>query len=778
MSKYILLALILLSLVSCGGDTSGQKPSAYKEGEIIVKFKSGADPTQRYVAHKAAGAKSVKTLGDQRFERVKLPHGVTVAEAIKTYTTNPEVEYAEPNYIVKAYRLPNDARFNDLWGLHNTGQNVNGTTGTAGADIDATDAWDISAGSPSVIVAVLDTGVDYNHPDLKDNIWRNSGETSCTDGIDNDKNGYIDDCIGWNFLESNNDPADDNGHGSHIAGIIGAVGNNALGVAGVSWSVKIMSLKVLDNNGEGDIATIIEAISYAAAKNAGIINMSFGSTGFSQSLYDTIGKYPNMLFVAAAGNEGANNDQPSVADYPASFGLPNIISVAATDQNDNFTSFSNYGVKSVDVAAPGTDILSTIPSFTAGITYSGTYKVVYFSFGFEGIDGALLRADVMRRVLEFNGVSPGDGILLVDDDGGDTYETYYKQALEYLGYSYDYYMVPVNDDGPDATKLRQYKLVIWFTGNEYSPNSQTPTNVTPNDQANIQSFLDNGGRLFISGQDIGYDIGSTSFYKNYLHARFITDDANGSFYTGLNDFDGLSLDLSSTYGDGARNQRSIDAVKPVDGSTAFYIPYSAAYQFFDGTSMCTAMVSGVAALVSSYYSDFTTSQIKGTILLSVDGLPSLQGRILSGGRVNVYKALSSLIAPTDLTAALSGKQVVLAWTDNSSGETGFSIERKEAGGKYIQIASVPSNQTNYTDDAVKAGKAYSYRVKAFNAVAGSSYTNEASQKIPGVSFSGGGGCSSGKTQNVQTALADMSVLFMPLMVVFIIKRSGKDLKKP
>lgn len=140
--------------------------------------------------------------------------------------------------------------------------------------------------------------------------------------------------------------------------------------------------------------------------------------------------------------------------------------------------------------------------------------------------------------------------------------------------------------------------------------------------------------------------------------------------------------------------------------------------------------------------------------------------------------MASLIAPTDLTATLSGKQVVLAWTDNSSGETGFSIERKGSVGKYVQIASVSSNQTNYTDDAVKAGKTYSYRVKAFNAAASSSYTNEVSQKIPGASGSGSGGCSSGKTQNVQTALADTTVLFMPLMVVFIIKRSGKDLKIP
>ena len=236
------------------------------------------------------------------------------------------------------------------------------SAGKAGADINAPEAWDILQGS-SVIVAVIDSGIDSNHPDIAANL-----------------------IAGYDFVENDNIPNDLNGHGTHVAGIIGAVGNNATGITGVSWSVKIMPLKVLDQNGEGAYCYIIEAIDYAVQHNARIINMSFSGPDFSQSLYDSIASYPNVLFVAAAGNEITNNDlTPS---YPANFDLANIISVAATDQTDNLAYFSNYGLTSVDVAAPGANILSTIPSFITGVTYSGTYRMVYLAFGFESINGA------------------------------------------------------------------------------------------------------------------------------------------------------------------------------------------------------------------------------------------------------------------------------------------------------------------------------------------------------------------------------------------------------
>jgi len=764
MRRCIVLVLFMLSFISCGGDVPQKKASsAYKEGEIIVKFKSGNYDIQSYNTHNIMGAKLIKKIGIKGLERVKLPPGFSVPDAIQAYKAHPDVEYAEPNYIVRASAIiPNDARFGEQWGLHNTGQDINGSAGKAGADINAPEAWDILQVT-SVIVAVIDSGIDSNHPDIASNL-----------------------IAGYDFVENDNIPNDLNGHGTHVAGIIGAVGNNAIGITGVSWSVKIMPLKVLDQNGEGTIADIIEAADYAVRNNARVINMSFSGQDFSLSLYNSIASYPNVLFIAAAGNGGEDNlgdsnDNPLYSEYPASFDLPNIISVAASDQADNLTYFSNYGLTSVDVAAPGANILSTIPSFTTGVTYSGTYRLVYLAFGFEGINGAVTRNDLMQKVMQFEGITQGDKILLIDDDGGDFYETYYAQALQTLGFAFDIQTVPLNSDGPDISKLNQYKLIIWFTGRQFG---NTLTSV---DQLNLQTYLNNAGRLFITGQDIGYDIvtvqglgGQGSFYQNYLHALYVTDDALGNVYTGQNTFSNLSVDISLGAGDGAQYTRFVDAITPLGSQVAFYIHYNDAYQFLDGTSMATPVVSGIAALAGSFNSSLTAEQIKGTILGSVDVLPSLQGRILTGGRVNAYKALTSInsiIPPSNLSAQLQGTDIILAWTDNSTGESGFKIERKESGGQFTEIASVNANQTGYPDSGVTAGKKYSYRVRSFNTFTYSAYSNEPpSVNIPGGNGGGGGGgggCSIGTVHNVQTATVDTLVLFMPLLVIAVLRRYKK-----
>ncbi len=751
MFRYAFLVLIILSLLSCGGDIPGRNPpSVYKEGEIIVKFKTGVQEDKKYSVHYALGSKRIRTLGQEGLERIRIPEGISVEEAVDLYRANPAVEYAEPNFIVRASVLPNDARFNELWDFHNTGQMVNGTTGTFDADIDSPEAWDIIKDSSSVIVAVIDTGVDSNHPDLSDNL-----------------------VAGYDFVNNDNDPDDLNGHGTHVAGIIGAVGNNVKGVTGVNWHAKIMPLKVLDQNGEGTVADVIEAIAYAVTNNARIINLSLSGPDYSQSFYNTIALYTNVLFVIAAGNGGSdgfgdNNDLTPA--YPASFDLPHILSVAATDQNDNLTVFSNYGNTSVDVAAPGINILSTIPSFTTGITYSGAYKVVYLSYGFEGINGPASRTAIMQAVLNFHNIIQSNRILLVDDDGGDSYEIYFTQALQALGNTFDSYSVPAGSNGPSAAQLNQYKLVIWFTGDQYK------NTLTVDDQANLQSFLDNGGRLFITGQDIGYDIGTSSFYQNYLHALYVTDDANGSLFTGINNFSSIIIDLSLTFGDGAKNQKFIDAIKPLGSIEAFHISYDDAYQFFNGTSMSTSVVTGVAALVAAYYGNFNADQIKGTILNSVDVKPSLQNKILTGGRVNAFNALISLMPPSNLKAEVqSGTEVKLTWTDNSAGEDGFKIERKEADGLFAEITTAAKNQTTYTDGGLLAGKTYSYRIKALNAVASSPYSNEASATLSGGDQGGGGGgggggCSIGAASNYQTALADTVVLLMPVAVIWILRR--------
>ena len=298
---------------------------------------------------------------------------MTVEEAVALYSAEPDVEYAEPNFIVSILATPNDPRFGELWGLHNTGQ----TGGTPDTDIDAPEAWDIATGSSDVVVAVIDTGVDYTHEDLSANMWVNPGEIP-GNGIDDDGNGYIDDIYGIDTRNNDSDPFDDNGHGTHVSGTIGAVGDNGIGVAGVNWHVKIIACKFLNYRGYGYTADAVECLQYVKGlKDSGIniiaTSNSWGCGGsedcYSQSLYDAINAQREILFIAAAGNDNQDND--SYPSFPANYYLPNLLSIAATDHNDARASFSDYGRRSVHVGAPGVDVLSSLPGNGYG-SKSGT----------------------------------------------------------------------------------------------------------------------------------------------------------------------------------------------------------------------------------------------------------------------------------------------------------------------------------------------------------------------------------------------------------------------
>ena len=257
-----------------------------------------------------------------------------------------------PNFIYTINRTPNDSSFSQLWGLSSVGA-------------EAGPAWDVTTGSSDVVVAVIDSGVNYNHPDLIANMWVNPQEIP-GNGIDDDRNGYVDDIHGISAVNGSGDPMDDNGHGTHVAGTVGARGNNGVGVVGVNWNVKIMGLKFITSSGGGTLSDAIEAINYMVQmKNRGVnivvSNNSWGGRGFSSTLQNTIEASieSGIAFVAAAGNEGVSNDQESIASYPASYPLSGIVSVAAMDRNQNLANFSNHGSFSVDIAAPGVDILST-----------------------------------------------------------------------------------------------------------------------------------------------------------------------------------------------------------------------------------------------------------------------------------------------------------------------------------------------------------------------------------------------------------------------------------
>ena len=357
--------------------------SEYATARVIVRYKAdtmgamAALPSVMSTANAEVGANVVADFSAAGIPEVSgmqvvKVSGIPVSDAVKEFESNPNVLYAEPDYVISLYpenpvrvaaagetlaiaatRTPNDPEYSLQWGMRNTGQAP--FYGVSGADIRVADAWSQTTGSSSVVIAVVDTGVDYSHPDLAANIWRNSREIP-NNRIDDDRNGYIDDVKGWNFVAKNNDPMDDNGHGTHCAGNIAAVGNNNIGITGVCWNARIMPLKFLSSSGNGYVSDAIAAILYANRNGAQIISNSWGGSQYTQALKDAIDASPAVV-VCAAGNSGRNTD--TTPQYPSAYTSSNIISVAATDYKDNLAGFSNFGVSSVDLGAPGVTIRST-----------------------------------------------------------------------------------------------------------------------------------------------------------------------------------------------------------------------------------------------------------------------------------------------------------------------------------------------------------------------------------------------------------------------------------
>jgi len=716
----------------------------YAAGELLVKFKPGVTKAQSLKTHQSLGASVVRQYSFfPNLQHIKLPAGLAVKDAIVKYMSDPNIEYAEPNYIRRISMVPNDTYFNQQWALQNTGSFAGGT---AGADIKAPAAWDIlfpsnenNIGKGNIVIAILDTGIDLSHPDLVPNINSQGQDfTTCAQfssvitsspslagtqevppvatsatgtadlTIDLDT-GAISGSVAFNgisssataadisqgaigtngpvvislvgaggtsgtwtvpagavlsanqliaLLENNlyvnihsnanpggeirgqiifpglscltpsspgGAPVDDNGHGTHVSGIIGAVGNNSLGISGVLWHVGLLAVKFLNVNGEGSVSDEINAIDYlltlnTQGMNIKVVNASFGSNIFSQSEYLALSGLNNaqILVMAAAGNESANNDL--IPFYPANYSNPNdpnlinsqlsaldnIISVAATDQNDRLASFSNFGPTSVHVAAPGVYVLSTVP----------------------------------------------------------------------------------------------------VTGVDFS----------------FQSLC------------------------------------SGSYYAG--------------------------------------------YDFCAGTSMAAPHVSGLAGLLYSFYDgqssynnltanpQFNYSQIRSTILRYVDNagdspnLVTLNGSIQTKGRINAYKALASLLPPTGLTATASTSQITLTWTDNATGDPAdpsfpqYAVERQgPSDANFVDITSgshLPPNTTTFTDTTVIPTTPYQYRVRTVNFVAESSPSNTtppiAASGTPPPPTGGGGGCSIGARQNSPTAVADFAILLMPLLFIMIVRR--------
>lgn len=343
-----------------------------------MRFSPSADGPRRSALRESVAAEAIRRLPFSGGQLLRLEGDTGVNTAIARLQRAPGVLYAEPNVVRTSSATMNDPYFGQLWGLRNTGQIIQGTSGTAGHDIQAPTAWDLTTGSATAPVAVIDTGVAVDHPDLRDQIAINAGEIA-GNGIDDDDNGYVDDAAGWDFVADDPVADDANGHGTHVAGTIAARGNDATGIVGVAPATRIMPLRVLDANGSGTLADILSAYGYAVRNGARIVNLSLGGDSASRGERDAIAAAPGVLFVAAAGNGGADglgDDDDVAGEYPCAYDLANVVCVAAGDRDDRLASFSNYGAASVDLAAPGVNILSDQPPSSMGAPryafYSGT----------------------------------------------------------------------------------------------------------------------------------------------------------------------------------------------------------------------------------------------------------------------------------------------------------------------------------------------------------------------------------------------------------------------
>ena len=337
----------------------------YVPGELLVKFRSPVTEREIRSVLKELGATPIRTLDRIQVRHVALGEGVNVEQALRRLAEAPQaelIEFAEPNWIVTLHDAPSDPLRADLYGMHNVGQ----TGGQIDADIDALEAWQVTTGSPSVVVAILDTGIDYTHEDLAANIWTNPGEIP-DNGVDDDGNGYVDDVRGWDFWNGDNDPLDGHGHGTHTAGTVGAVGDNGLGVVGVAASTTLMPLQILSSSGQGDVALTAEAVLYASSfedaegnKIVRVTNNSYGFPRKSKTLENALSGC-GALYVCSAGNDGSTRPK-----YPAGYSttLEEVIAVAATDHNDDLASFSNYSSSWVQLGAPGVNTLSCQPHDT------------------------------------------------------------------------------------------------------------------------------------------------------------------------------------------------------------------------------------------------------------------------------------------------------------------------------------------------------------------------------------------------------------------------------
>ncbi len=585
-------------------------------GRVIVVWKPGASRDERIAARDDADASFVRTLGDSRFQLLR-PQGPSVPETIAALRDDPNVQTAVRDTYDVLHATTNDPLFGQLWGLQNIGAGINGFAGALpGADVNALAAWDRTRGTASTVIADLDTGYRFEYADLNAVAWTNPADPA--NGADDDGNGIVDDTHGADFVGSSADaprtdgnPTDDNlvdgGHGVHTAGTIGAAGNNGVGISGVAQDVRIMPLRVcalstLQGETRCPSSSQILAINYAGAHGARAANMSLGGTTSNAAVRDALAANPGTLFVISAGNDAQDNDPGGTPHYPCAYdpstsgiagSIDNVICVAATDQADGLASFSDWGATTVDVGAPGTDILSTYPYLAA---VDDTFSVDDFAAKWRatGANGGFARTN--------------------------------EAPLTSFGMS----------DSPGATPVAN--------------SVRESTSVAVTLPAGLRSCRITQSRTLSVG-------GGTYAYRALLDGREIAASSgatrSGNFFLDVPDGNvaaGGRLQLAFGYTAGPAPSPSDGVWLDNIGFTCIQAVGSAtSYGFLDGTSMAAPHVTGAAGLLFSLSPSASVAQVRAALMATVDPIASLAGKTVTGGRIDAAAALDEIRPPGDTT---------------------------------------------------------------------------------------------------------------------------------
>jgi subtilisin family serine protease len=685
-----LACLVLLALpvvtAAAGERRVATDPAATQAGPgdaLIVVWRADATRAERLAARDEADARWRRTLGDPRFQLLRPQAGQDVAGAIAALRADPNVETVARETYDVPHATTNDPLFGQLWGLQNLGAGIaGGGPALAGADVNALAAWDRTRGTPGTVVADIDSGYRFDAPDLGPVAWTNPADPA--NGADDDGNGIVDDTHGADFVGRSvnaqavdGDPTEDNlidgGHGVHTAGTIGAAGNDGVGISGVAQDVRIMPLRVCSwftdtdfSDRSDDSGTVcpasaqVQAINYAGSHGARAANMSLGGTTANTAVRDALASNPGVLFVISAGNDGQDNDPGGVPHYPCAYDPPssgiagaidNVLCVAATDQADGLAGFSDYGATTVDVGAPGTEILSAYPE-EAPPSFEDDFERNDFAAKWP-TRGGLYFDRTREAPLTSWGMSDSPG----RPPPSNAVFTSTSQAIA----------IPA---GYGACFLEQTRVVAASGGGFYQ-----------------YEVLSDESVAFTSGR-----LGSSG--------TFVTDP--------IPDVDGTSLRVRVTFSSGSSPQAT-DGVWLDDLSVVCNAPLTTppGYAFLDGTSMAAPHVTGAAALLFSLNPSAAVAQVRAALVATVDPLGSLAGRTTSGGRIDAAAALDEIRPPGETTIASRPARRTKARRAT------FAFGRSDAGGGFqCQLdggAFAPcSSPATY---AVKAGR-HTFAVRA------------------------------------------------------------------